>query len=97
LRINYVKIVNIHAFLYNKFEWWNTDFHYYFDTSLYFVNLEPSFTIKAGGEKLKGILQLGMTVPVINPHSYFVANNSSLLGITLLKISVGLHYVFGKK
>ena len=97
LRMNYVNLFNIHAYLYDKFEWWNTDFHYYSDTSLYFINLEPTLTMKAGGKKLKGILHFGLTIPTINSHSYFLVNNSSLLGIPLIKFSVGIHYAFGKK
>lgn len=97
LRINYVNLFSIHASLYNKFEWWNTDFHYYSDTSLYFVNLEPTFTMKAGGENLKGIFQCGATIPTINSQSYFMANTSSLLGFPLIKFSIGVSYVFGRK
>ena len=97
LRVNYVQLYNIHAYLYDKFEWWNTDFHFHSDTSLYFINLEPTLTMKAGGGKLKGILQFGVTIPMINSHSYFVVNTSSMLGIPLIKFSVGMNYSFGKK
>ena len=97
LRVNYVHLYNIHAFLYDKFEWWNTDFQFYSDTSLYFINLEPTMTIKAGGEKLKGTLQLGLTIPAINSHSYFMVNTYSRLGIPLIKLSVGISYAFGKQ
>lgn len=97
LRVNYINLFNIHASLYDKFEWWNTDFHYYSDSSLYFINLEPTLTMKAGGEKLKGFLQLGVTVPTINSHSYFAVNTSSMLGFPLIKFSVGINYTFGKK
>lgn len=97
LRMNYVNLFNVHASLYDRFEWWNTDFHYYSDTTLNFVNLEPTFTLKAGGEKLKGILQVGVTIPVINSHSFFMANTSSMLTIPLFKLSVGISYEFGKK
>ena len=95
LRINYVNLFNIQANLYEQFEWWNTDFHYYSDTSLYFVNLEPTLTVKAGGEKLKGVLQLGVTIPTINSHSFFMVNTSSMLGIPLFKLSLGMTYSFG--
>ncbi|MCX6225532.1 MAG: hypothetical protein NTV01_12415 [Bacteroidia bacterium] len=97
LRMNYVNLFNVHASLYDRFEWWNTDFHYYSDTTLSFVNLEPTFTMKAGGEKLKGILQVGVTIPAINSHSYFMVNTSSMLAIPLVKLSVGITYAFGKK
>jgi hypothetical protein len=97
LRANYVHLFNIHAYLYDQFAWWNTDFHFYSDTSLYFVNLEPAITMKLGESKLKGIFQLGMTLPVIHSHSYFQVNTSSMLAIPLIKISVGLTYTLGKK
>lgn len=97
LRVNYVNLFKIHASLYDKFEWWNTDFYYYSDTSLYFINLEPSLTMKVGGEKLKGVLQFGITIPTINSHSYFAVNTSSMLGFPLIKFAVGINYTFGKK
>lgn len=97
LRMNYVHLYNIHAYLYDKFEWWNSDFHFYNDTSLYFVNLEPTLTLKVGGEKLKGIFQFGATIPTINTNSYFMVNTTSLLGFPLIKTSVGISYTFGKK
>jgi hypothetical protein len=63
----------------------------------YFINIEPTLTMKAGGEKLKGILQFGVTIPTINSHSYFMVNTSSMLGISLFKLSIGIAYAFGKK
>ena len=96
LRANYVNLFNIRSPLYDKFEWWNTDFRFHSDTSLYFINLEPTLTMKAGGQKLKGIVQFGLTIPSINAHSYFIVNTSSLLGIPLIKFSLGINYYFGK-
>lgn len=97
MRINYVHLYNIHAYLYDKFEWWNTDFRFYSDTSVSFVLTEPTITMKAGGEKLKVVLQLGATLPVVNPKSYFDINTSSMLGVTLIKFSAGISYTFGKR
>jgi hypothetical protein len=97
LRANYVRLFNIHAYLYDKFEWWNTDFKFYSDTTLDFMNLEPAVTIKAGGEKLKGVFQLGLTIPTINSNSYFDLNTSSMLLVPLIKFSVGVNYIFGRK
>jgi hypothetical protein len=97
IRMNYVQLFKIHAYLYNEFEWWNTDFVYYADTTLNFVNIEPAITVKAGGEKLKGILQFGVTIPTINPKSYFMASSSSMLLYPLIKFSLGISYRFGKK
>ncbi len=97
VRMNYVQLFNIHAYLYKEFEWWNTDFVYYSDTTLRFVNIEPAVTVKAGGEKLKGILQFGVTIPAVNSKSYFMTSSSSLLLFPLIKFSVGISYRFGKK
>jgi hypothetical protein len=97
LRANYVRVFNIHAYLYEQFEWWNTDFRFYSDTSLYFINLEPALTIKAGGEKLKGVFQLGAIIPAINPDSYFEVNTSSYLVAPLFLFSVGIEYTFRRK
>ncbi|MCO6487195.1 MAG: hypothetical protein J5I98_02200 [Phaeodactylibacter sp.] len=72
LRANYIQLFNIHAYLYDEFEWWNTDFHYYSDTTLHFILLEPTVTLKGGGEKWKGLFQFGLTVPTINADSYFM-------------------------
>jgi len=96
LRANYVNLFNIRSPLYDKFEWWNTDFRSHSDTSLYFINLEPTLTMKAGGKKLKGIVQLGLTIPSVNPNSYFIVDTYSLLGFPLIKFSFGLNYYFGR-
>ena len=97
LRCNYVNINNIHAYLYNQFEWWNTDFHYYSDTSFYFMNLEPTFTMKHGKGNMKGFLQGGATIPTIHSDTYFLANSTSALIIPLLKFSVGVSFTLGRK
>jgi hypothetical protein len=97
VRTNYVRLFKIHAYLYEKFEWWNTNFNFYSDTTIDFVNLEPAVTFKAGGEKLKGVVQLGLTIPAINSNAYFMVNNSSLLIVPLIKFSIGVNYTFQKK
>jgi hypothetical protein len=97
LRCRYVNLTNIHAYLYDEFEWWNTDFRYYSDTSFYFVNLEPTFTMKVGGEKIKGFLQAGLTVPTVHSDSYFLANTSSMMIIPLVKFSIGASITLGKR
>jgi hypothetical protein len=97
MRVNYIHLFKIHATMYQNFEWWNTDFHYYSDTTLNFATLEPTITMKIGSKKLRGIVQFGATIPAINPHAYFMANTSSLLLIPLMKFSVGINYTIGKK
>jgi hypothetical protein len=97
LRANYVRLYNIHAYLYQEFEWWNTDFKFYSDTTIYFMNLEPTATFKFGKEQLKCFLQFGLTIPTINSDSYFEVNTSSMLIIPLIQFSIGVNYTFGKK
>jgi hypothetical protein len=97
IRTNYVRLFNIHGYLYDQFEWWNTDFKFYSDTTLDFINIEPAITIKAGSRRLKGVLQLGLTIPAINSSSYFHVNTASILIGPLIKFSVGINYTFGKK
>ncbi len=97
LRANYVHLFNIHTYLFDNFEWWNTDFKFYSDTTINFMNLEPAITIKAGEGKLKGVLQLGAIIPAINSKSYFDVNNSSMFLLPLIKFSVGVNYTFGRK
>jgi hypothetical protein len=97
LRANYVHMYNIQAYLYDQFDWWNTDFQYYSDTTLNFVNLEPTVTLKVGGKNLKGTFQLGAIVPTINSNAYYDVNTSSRLGFSLVKVSFGISYTFKKK
>jgi len=97
LRANYVRLYNINAYLYDQFAWWNTEFTYYSNATLDFLNLEPVVTIKAGRERLKGIFQVGLIIPTINAKSYFDVNTSSMLIAPLFKFSVGISYSFGHK
>jgi len=97
VRANYIRLYNIHAYLYENFEWWNTDFKYYSDTTLDFVNIEPAMTLKAGGDKVKAVFQLGVILPAINSKSYFDVNSSSIFVGPLLKFAIGINYTFGKK
>lgn len=97
LRANYVHLYNIHAYLYDQFEWWNTDFKYYADTTLNFLNLEPAVTLRVGGNNLKGVFQLGAVIPTVNSESYYNVNTSAKLGITLFKVSFGISYTIRGK
>jgi hypothetical protein len=97
LRANYVHLFNIHAYMYDRFEFWNTDFKFFSDTTLTFVNLEPAVTIKSGGDKVKGVLQFGLTIPAINSKSYFDVNTSSMMILPLINFSLGINYTFGLK
>lgn len=97
LRGNYVQLYHIYASFYSEFKFWNTDFRYHSDTSLNFVNLEPTVTIRAGGKSLKGVLQLGATIPTINSEAYYSVNTASQLILPLFKFSFGVVYAFRKQ
>jgi hypothetical protein len=97
LRANYIDLYNIHAYMYDQFEWWNTQSRLYSDTTLNFVNLEPAITFRFGKENLRGFLQTGMTVPVINARSYLKVNTENYLLLPLFKFSFGVSYTFGRK
>lgn len=94
LKANYVQLFNINAYLYDQFEWWNTDSKFRSDTTLNFMNLEPTITFKAGGEKLKLFLQTGLSLPTIHSDNFFSVNSESMLLIPLVKLSVGISYRF---
>lgn len=97
LRINYVHMHDIFANQYEEFDWWNNDFEFHSDTSLNFVNLEPTITMRMGKGNLKGMMQFGLTIPAINADSYFLANPDSWLGVGLVKFSIGLSYTFRRQ
>lgn len=94
LRANYVRLYDVHSYLYDNFHWWNTNFKYYYDRSLDFIILEPTVTLKFGNENVKGIVQSGITLPIVNSQSYFDVNNSSYFIVPLFKFSIGLSYTF---
>jgi hypothetical protein len=74
VRANYVRVFNIGGYNYSQFEYWDSNLDYYAGNGLYFVNLEPTMTMKAGGQRLKGMVQFGVTVPTVNPEAYFAVN-----------------------
>lgn len=96
VRLNYVQLYNMHAYLYDSFDWWNTDFRFYNDTSIHFMNLEPAVTVQVGGKSLKGVFQVGTIIPVLNSQAYFAVNNSYLLLSPFIKISAGITFSFHK-
>lgn len=81
LRCNYVSIFNIRS----------SD-AFYNDTTFSFINIEPTLTLRAGGKKLKGFIQTGLTIPAYNSDAYFSANNANgfLFG-PIFKFSIGLN------
>jgi len=97
LRTNYINLYYIHAYMYDRFEWRNTQSGLYSDTTLNFINLQPAVTFRFGKENLKGILQMGMTIPLFNVKLYIKINTENYLLLPLIKFSVGVSYTFDKK
>ncbi len=94
LKSDFVQLFNVYAYLYDQFEWWNTDTRFHSDTTINFMNLEPTLTLKAGGKKLKGFVQAGLTIPVVHADSYFDISTESMLIFPLIKFSAGITYRF---
>jgi hypothetical protein len=97
LRANYVHLYDVHAYMFDQFEFWNTDYIWASDSTLSFMNLEPTVTVRIGEGNLKGLIQFGATVPTINSKSYFAIDSYSMLLFPLLKFSAGICYTFGEK
>jgi hypothetical protein len=95
LRVNYVHLFNINSYLIDPFEWWAADSKFYTDTTLNFMLLEPAMTIRVGDGKIKGLVQLGATFPIVNPDSYYNVSPNSMLLTPLFKFSFGINYTFG--
>jgi hypothetical protein len=97
LRANYIQFLYIHAYDYPLIEWWDPDLNMYSDTTLNFIILEPALTFKIGEGNLKGVLQLGVTLPLINSDAYLDVQPYSFLLAPLFKLSAGISYNFGTK
>lgn len=95
LRANYVNMYDVTAQLYERFDWWNTDYIYTEDADLNFMLLEPNVTFKVGGEKLKAVFQLGATIPTLNADDYYAVN--SVDNALPIKMVFGVGYTFKKK
>lgn len=97
MRFKYVKLYNIEAVNYSAFDWWDTDLNYLEQADLDFVLFEPTFTFAGGGERLKGTLQTGFVIPIINSEAYFGTNSFRFFEAPVFKFSIGINYAFGKK
>ncbi|MEI7803108.1 MAG: hypothetical protein WCI97_10710, partial [Bacteroidota bacterium] len=63
------------------------------DTTFNFINIEPTFTFRAGGKKLKGFFQCGVIVPVYHLEDYLFSNSSFLIG-EFFNFSIGFNVTF---
>jgi hypothetical protein len=94
LKSKFVNLYDIRGQLFEKFDWWNTDFKLAQDTSMNFLTVEPAFTLRFGSSKIRGLFQTGLVLPAINAENYMNTNTSSYLGVTMLKLSAGISYCF---
>ena len=97
VRMNYVNLFNVNAYLYDSFDFWNTNYNFTSDSTLQFVLLEPNFTMKVGSKHLKGIFQAGLTIPIVNADGYFATNSDVFYFAPVFKLNIGVSYVFGRK
>jgi hypothetical protein len=97
IRMNYVKLYNVNGYLYNEFDWWNTDYEYTSNYTQEFVLFEPNFTLSTGSKHLKGILQTGFTIPILNAEGYFESNSGVFFLEPIIKLNIGVSYAFGRK
>jgi hypothetical protein len=95
-RTKFVKMYNINAYLYEQFEWWNTDYTFSTDTTLNFMLFEPAFTMAVGSDHFKGRFQAGFTFPIANADDYFAMYSTPVFFTPLFKLSIGVSYIFGR-
>ncbi len=93
VRNNVVHLFNTHANLMERFEFWNTQSSFVADTTLNFMLIEPTLTLRFGPERVKGFIQVGLTLPVWNSNVYVDVFGSSLLLGQFFKCSVGITYL----
>lgn len=91
LKANYVRLKYFNSNIFDQYKWWPNELMGK-DTSLSFLNLEPAVTFRFGKKRVKGITQLGLTIPTLNSGNYFSVNTQSLFFITLVKFSAGIGY-----
>jgi uncharacterized protein YodC (DUF2158 family) len=96
IRANYVNMYDVTGQLYERFDWWDTEYIYTNDANLNFMLIEPNVTFKVGGEKMKAVFQMGVTIPTLNADDYYAVN--SVENFTLpIKMVFGVGYTFKKK
>lgn len=95
LRANYINMYDVTAQLYERFDWWNTEYTYVNNARLGFMLLEPTVTFKVGGQNLKAIFQMGGTVPTMNADDYYAVN--SVDNALPVKMAFGVSYTFMKR
>ena len=93
-RINYVSLYNF-----------NGDFEGYYNGSdpipdgpnVNFMLVEPTFTLKAGGKSIRGHVQGGFAIPVVNADDFANYCIDQFFIDPYFKFNLGISYYFGKK
>ena len=86
LRITYLNLFGIHSTsrLYNQ-------------QSFYFLNAEPTITMRIGSKGFRVFFQTGITLPIIDRTNYFALNTDETKRIqSLLKFSMGFNISFSE-
>ena len=97
MRFKYVKMYNIESVNYEAFEWWDENTNFINQVNLDFMLFEPSFTLSGGGKHLRGMIQPGFIIPIMNSDAYFGTSSFRFWDAPLFKFSMGVTYMFGKK
>ncbi len=92
LRFKHVNMFDLNAQLYKEFDWWNTEYEFFNNSSITFGLFEPALTLKIGDENFRGIFQGGLTIPIANVDNYNRVNPYDFLALPFLKLGVGFEY-----
>ena len=96
-RVKYVQLYNLNSYKLEDFEWWNFSYTLEQNYDMEFLLFEPTFTMSVGGKHIRGLMQAGLTVPIVNSESYFGTSSGFFLNAPIFKFGVGLSYAFGRK
>lgn len=92
LRFKRVTMFDLNARLYSEFNWWNTEYEFFNNSSVAFGLFEPAVTFKIGDENYRGIFQAGLNVPIANTDNYYTVNPFNYFGYDYIKTGVGFEY-----
>jgi len=95
VRMKYVQMYNFKSYVFDP--GFNDEYNYSSDYTREFALVEPNFTLLVGGKHLKGKLQSGFTIPIVNGQGYFDSNSGDFYLDSVFKLNMGITYVFGRK
>jgi len=91
-RFKRVTMFDLNARLYREFEWWNTEYEFFNNSSVAFGLFEPVVTFKIGDENYRGIFQAGLNIPIANTDNYYTVNPYEFFGLSFMKVGIGFEY-----